>query len=467
MLRLSLFAVVTALLMLALSISLTAAEKPTEQLTEALDDSAMEHALKHQDPRYVCPMHAQIVRDEPGSCPICGMDLVAKKVPQKSYQKPAEKKILYWVAPMDPNYRREEPGQSPMGMDLVPVYDEGVEGGDGDYPAITINPTVMNNLGLRTATATLQDLKIEIRTPGVIDYDETRISHIHPRAEGWFEKLHVRAEGDPVKAGDTLGDFYSPDILAAQVDFLVALNSSQRGKLDSARNGLRLLGVEETTIQQIEKQRQTQNSVPVVSPASGIITKLGVREGMYAVPSSETFAIADLDHVWVKVDVYEHLIAALKSGLDAEIRVPAWPERVWRGKIEYIYPQLNAKSRTLGVRLSFANVDHALKPNMFAEVVIEAAPKLQVVTIPKEALIITGERKAVVRALGDGRFQPVDVTTGITQAGMTEIVSGIEAGDKVVISAQFLIDSESALQASFLRLSSDSSSDSSSDVSGD
>ena len=455
MFRLSLLAVVTTLLALAASLSVTAAEKPTEQLTEVLDDSAMEHALKHQDPKYVCPMHAQIVRDEAGSCPICGMDLVAKKSPEKSPQKPREKKILYWVAPMDPNYRRDEPGQSPMGMDLVPVYDEGVEAGDAKYPAITINPTVMNNLGLRTATATLQDLQIEIRSPGIVDYDETRISHIHPRAEGWFEKLHVRAEGDPVKAGDTLGEFYSPDILAAQVDYLVALASSQHGKLDSARNGLRLLGVEEATIKQIEKRRQTQNSVPIVSPASGIITMLGVREGMYAVPSLETFAIADLDHVWVKVDIYEHLIASLTTGLDAEIRVPAWPGRVWRGKIEYIYPQLNAKSRTLGVRLSFANADHALKPNMFAEVVIEAAPKMQVVTIPKEALIITGERKAVVRALGEGRFQPVDVTTGITQAGMTEIVSGIDAGDEVVISGQFLIDSESALQASFLRLSSD------------
>lgn len=373
----------------------------------------------------------------------------------------AEKKILFWVAPMDPNYRRNEPGQSPMGMDLVPVYDEGGDAGDGKYPAVTINPGVMHNLGLRTAKATLQDLQIEIRTPGRIDYDETRITHIHPRAEGWFEKLNVRAEGDPVEAGDVLGEFYSPAILAAQVDFLVALNSSQRGKLDSARNGLRLLGVDEKTIQEIEKTRQTRNAVPVLATSSGIITHLGVREGMYATPALQTFSIADLDQAWVKVDVYEHRIYALKQGLDAEIRVPAWPDQVWKGEIEYIYPELNVKSRTLSVRLSFANVGHRLKPGMFAEVVIKAEPKPRVVTIPKEALIITGERKAVVKAIGDGRFQPVDVITGITQAGMTEIVTGIEAGDEVVTSAQFLIDSESALQASFLRLSSDSNSDSS------
>ncbi|MEN8214409.1 MAG: efflux RND transporter periplasmic adaptor subunit [Pseudomonadota bacterium] len=457
MLRLPFFAVVTALTTLVLSVSITAAEQSSEQLAEVLDDSAIEHALKHQDPTYVCPMHAQIVRDEPGSCPICGMDLVEKKAPPQNAAKPAEKRILYWVAPMDPNYRRDEAGKSPMGMDLVPVYDEGVEADAGDYPAITINPTVMHNLGLRTAKAERRDLQIEIHTPGIVDFDETRISHIHPRAEGWFEKLHVRAEGDPVKAGDVLGEFYSPEILAAQVDFLVALDSSQHGKLDSARNGLRLLGVPEASIKLIEKQRKTINSVPVISPANGIITRLGVREGMYAVPASEAFSIADLDHVWVKVDVYEHQIASLQIGLDAEIHVPAWPGRVWKGQVAYIYPQLNAKSRTLGLRLVFANPGHDLRPNMFAEVVIRAAPKKQVVAIPKEAVIVTGERQAVVKALGEGRFQPVDVTTGISQAGRIEIISGIAEGDEVVTSGQFLIDSESALQASFLRLSSDSS----------
>jgi Cu(I)/Ag(I) efflux system membrane fusion protein len=366
-----------------------------------------------------------------------------------------EKEILFWVAPMDPNYRRDEPGKSPMGMDLVPVYDEGGDGSasKGKYPVVTIAPGVRHNLGLRTAKATLQDLQIEIRTPGRIDYDETRITHIHPRAEGWFEKLNVRAEGDPVKTGDVLGEFYSPDILAAQVDFLVALNSSQRGKLDSARNGLRLLGVDEETIKEIEQSRKIRNAVPILAPASGIITKLGVREGMYATPALLTFSIADLDQAWVKVDVYEHRIYALKKGLEAEISVPAWPDQKWRGRIEYIYPELNAKSRTLSVRLSFDNSDHKLKPNMFAEVVIKGEPKLQVITIPKEALIITGERKVVVKALDDGRFQPVDVSTGITQEGMTEIISGIDENDDVVVSAQFLIDSESALRASLLRLS--------------
>lgn len=457
MLRLSLIAVACSLLAIALSSSCTAAENSSEQPARVLEDSAMEHALKHQDPTYICPMHAQIVRGEPGSCPICGMDLVEKKVSQKSPKNSAGKTILYWVAPMDPNYRRDEPGQSPMGMDLVPVYGEGGDAGEGKYPAVTINPGVMHNLGLRTAKAEIRDLQIEIRAPGHVDYDETRITHIHPRAEGWFEKLNVRAEGDLVKAGEILAEYYSPVILAAQVDFLVALKSNQRGKLNSARNGLRLLGVPEPTIEKIEKSRQTLNRVPILSPSAGVITHLGVREGMYAVPSLETFAIADLDQVWVKVDIYEHQIAALKKGLNAEIHVPAWPEQVWKGEIEYIYPELNAKSRTLSVRLKFPNTGHKLKPNMFAEVIIKAEPKPGIVTIPREALIITGERKAVVKALGDGRFQPVDVTIGITQAGMTEIISGIQAGDEVVTSAQFLIDSESALQASFLRLSSEAS----------
>jgi Cu(I)/Ag(I) efflux system membrane fusion protein len=358
-------------------------------------------------------MHPQIVRDEPGSCPICGMDLVA---------------VTEEAAEMD-------------------------SAGAPAPPAVSIAPGIRQSLGLRTAKAEVRDLHIEIRTPGSVDYDETRMTHIHPRAAGWFEKLHVRAAGDPVKAGEILGEFYSPEILAAQVDFLVALDSSQRGKLDSARNGLRLLGVPEKTIQQIETQRKTLNRVPVIAPASGIITNLGTREGMYVMPASETFAITDLDRVWVKADVYEHQIAALQTGLEAEIRLPAWPERVWQGAVEYIYPQLNAASRTLSLRLGFDNPEHLLKPGMFAEAVIKAQPKKAAVVIPQQALIITGERQAVVKVVADGRFQPVDVVPGITRDGMTEIISGIAAGDEVVVSGQFLIDSESALQASFQRLS--------------
>ncbi len=382
----------------------------TETLSEILDDTAVEHAVKHLDPRYVCPMHPQIVRDEPGSCPICGMELVEKR--------------------MDPNAGRR--------------------------PVVTISGEIIQSMGVRTAKVERGTLWKYIRTVGRVDYDETRLAHVHPRAEGWLERLSVRAEGDEVKRGQVLGHLYAPAILSAQVDFLIALNhSGQRTsamKVDKARNLLRLLDVPESVITRIEREGQTRNTVPILAPITGVVTKLGVREGMFVTPSTEIYTIADLSRAWVQVDVFEHQLAWLNEGLTAEMRVPAHPGRVWEGDVDYVYPELDPRTRTLRVRLSFPNPDGLLKPNMFAEVIIYAGPKRNVLKIPREALIVTGEREAVVKALGEGRFQPVDVVTGMNRGGEVEVLSGLDEGDEIVLSGQFLIDSESSLQASFMRM---------------
>ncbi len=382
----------------------------TETLSEVLDDTAIEHALKHLDSKYICPMHPQIVRDAPGSCPICGMDLVEKRI--------------------DPNV--------------------------GELPVVTVSSEIIQSMGVRTAEVERGTLWKYIRTVGRVDYDETRLAHVHPRAEGWLERLSVRAEGDAVKRGQVLGQLYAPDILSAQVDFLIALNQSGRRtsavKVDKARNLLRLLDVPESVITEIEREGQTRNTVPILAPLTGVVTKLGVREGMFVTPSTEIYTIADLSQAWVQVDVFEHQLAWLKEGLTAEIRVPAHPGRVWEGDVDYVYPELDPRTRTLRVRLSFPNPDGVLKPNMFAEVVIYAGPKQNVLKIPREALIVTGEREAVVKALGEGRFQPVDVVTGMKRGGQVEVLYGLEEGDEIVLSGQFLIDSESSLQASFMRM---------------
>ena len=367
----------------------------------------MEHAAKHLDPKYVCPMHPQIVRDDPGSCPICGMDLVEKM--------------------MDPQA--------------------------GKHPTVEISNAVINSMGVRTAAATEQTLWRFIETVGRVEYDETRLTHVHPRAEGWMEQLNLRAEGDPVKKGQVLGRLYSPEILNAQVDFLIALNQSAgKVRVQKARNRLRLLGVTEGTISAIEKRGEALNTVPVTAPGEGVVTKLGAREGMFVKPDMEIVTIADLGRIWVLVDVYEHQIDWLAEGQSAEIRVPAYPGRVWEGQVEYIYPELDPKSRTLRVRLAFDNPDGLLKANMFADVAIYGGPKRGVLAVPAEAVIETGRRSSVVLSLGDGRFQPVDVVTGMRGNGMVEILSGLKSGAQVVISGQFLIDSESSLQASFLRM---------------
>ncbi len=387
------------------------ASTPSEPIADALDDSAMEHAAKHLDSKYVCPMHPQIVKDEPGSCPICGMDLVEKM--------------------MDPEA--------------------------GKHPAVALSGAVVQNMGVRTARVERGTLWKYVRTLGRVEYDETRLAHVHPRAEGWIEGLSLRAEGEPVRKGQELAQLYAPEILSAQVDFLLALEPRQRGvagvKKDKARNLLRLLDVPDEIIRDIGRSRETRNQIPILAPIEGVVTQMMARDGMFVSKGTEMFTIADLSQVWVLVEVFEHQIAWLKPGLNAEIEVPAYPGEKWEGRVDYVYPDLDPKTRTLRVRLVFPNPDLLLKPNMFAEVVIYGGPREGVLKIPSEALIVTGERESVVTALGEGRFQPVDVVTGMQRGGEVEIRSGLNEGDEVVVSGQFLIDSESSLQASFMRMS--------------
>lgn len=394
-----------------LALSLPASAAPaSEPLASAADDTALEHARKHLDRKYVCPMHPQIVRDEPGNCPICGMNLVEKLI----------------------------------------------DSGAGKRPAVTISGELVQSMGVRTARVERGTLWKYVRTVGTVAYDETHLAHVHPRAEGWIERLEVRAEGEAVKKGEILAHLYAPQILSAQVDFLIALNpqdTPSRAKADKARNLLRLLAVPEDVIREIERTRQTTNTVPVAAPSDGVVTQLMAREGMFVAPATEMFTIADLGRVWVMVDVFEHQLAWLRPGLDAEIRVPAYPGRVWEGKVDYLYPDLDPKTRTLRVRLVFPNPEGLLKPNMFADVTVYGGPNRGVLKIPREALIVTGERESVIKAMGEGTFQPVDVVTGMMRGGEVEILSGLDEGDEVVVSGQFLIDSESSLQASFLRMS--------------
>ncbi len=389
------------------------ATTPSEPLAEAAEDTPLEHARKHLDPKYVCPMHPQIIKDDPGTCPICGMDLVERAM--------------------------ESSGEA--------------------YPAVNISAAMIQNMGVRTAVAERGTLWKFVRTVGRVAYDETRIAHIHPRAEGWIEGLAVRSEGEPVTRGQNLADLYAPDILSAQVDFLIATGpeggATRPGRVEKARNLLRLLDVPDNIIRDIEEARVTRNTVPVRAPISGVITQMMAREGMYVSKDTEMFTIADLSRVWVMVDVFEHQIDWIARGQTAEITVPAHPGRTWEGTVDYLYPDLDPDTRTLRVRLVFPNPGLELKPNMFADVTIYGGPKRDILKIPRPALIVTGERETVIKALGDGRFQPVDVVTGMQRGGEVEVLSGLEAGDEIVVSGQFLIDSESSLQASFMRMSDD------------
>ncbi|MCK4865469.1 MAG: efflux RND transporter periplasmic adaptor subunit [Gammaproteobacteria bacterium] len=407
-------------------------------------ETAVEHASKHLDPNYVCPMHPQIIRGKPGNCPICGMDLIKKEVEEKK-----EKKILYWVAPMDANYRRDKPGKSPMGMDLVPVYDDGEDG-----ITVKISPVVENNMGVRTAKVIKDKLWRRIDTVGYVDFDENKISHIHLRTKGWIEKLLIKSEGERVKKGQLLFEVYSPELVNAQEEYLQALRSGHKGLSSASRERLEALGISSEQIKYLNKKRRASQFVKIFAKQDGIVAKLNVREGMFVMPQKEVMSLADLSSIWILAEVFESQADWVKAGQSAEVKLSYLPGREWEGEVEYIYPSLDPKTRTLKVRLRFDNEDEALKPNMFADVTIYGGAKREVVIIPREALIRTGNDTRVIVSIGEGRFQPRDVTAGIESGEFIEIINGINVGDKIVTSGQFLIDSEASLKASIARMSS-------------
>ncbi len=367
--------------------------------------------------------------------------------------KSSARKPLYWVAPMDPNYKRDQPGKSPMGMDLVPVY---ADDGAGDAPGtVVISPEVVNNLGVRTAEVSLGDMVTTIHTVGYVQYDENRLVHIHPRVEGWIETLHVTAAGDPVEQGAPLYDVYSPNLVNAQEELLLALKRDNPTLIQAAVDRLVALQVSQADIERVRRTRRVAQTITVAAPQSGVLENLAVREGMFVSPGMRVMAIGQLEHIWVIGDVFERQSAQVQPGDAVHLQLDYLPGRRWHGKIDYIYPSLNAETRTTQVRVHIDNPDGYLKPGMFARMEIETQPIDEVLLIPREALIRTGGQSRVVRAMGEGRFRSVVVEVGRIGTQHAEILSGLAAGERIVTSAQFLLDSESSKTADFLRMGDD------------
>jgi Cu(I)/Ag(I) efflux system membrane fusion protein len=377
------------------------------------------------------------------SCLLAGLCLL-----QSTGVAAGEKEILYWVAPMDPNYRRDEPGKSPMGMDLVPVY-----AGEGDGNSVSIAPEVVQNLGVRTAKSERSRLWRGINTVGYVDYDESKVSHIHLRTEGWLERLYVESEGERVSRGQRLFDLYSPELVNAQEEYLQALKLGNKDLAQASRDRLSALGIPADQIAQLKKSRRVQQTIAIYAPQDGVVATLPVREGMFVKPEMRVMSLAELSTVWLLADVYERQASWVKVDQPAEVRLAYRPGEVWEGRVEYIYPSLDPKTRTLKVRLRFDNPDEALKPNMYASVRIFGGPREDIIVIPLEGLIRTGSAERVIIALGDGRFEAREVRAGIESGDWVEIVAGLDAGEDVVISGQFLIDSEASLRASMMRMS--------------
>ncbi|MFV2004685.1 MAG: efflux RND transporter periplasmic adaptor subunit [Gammaproteobacteria bacterium] len=360
-----------------------------------------------------------------------------------------DKEILYWVAPMDPNYRRDKAGKSPMGMDLIPFYAGADEGGS----TVTISPAVIQNLGVRTAMSEKTRLWRGIDTVGYVGYDESKVSHIHLRTEGWIEKLTVESEGERVKKDAFLFDVYSPLLVSAQEELVTAIATGNKNLISASKDRLAALGISAKQIKELEKNRKVKQIISVYAPQDGVVSNLPVREGMFVKPSQSVMTLADLSSVWLLAEVFERQTEWVEVGQPAEVRLSYIPGRVWEGKVEYIYPTLDPKTRTLKVRLRFDNPDEKLKPNMYANVKIFGGAKEDTIVIPLEALIRTGREERVIIALGEGRFEARSVKAGIESGEFVEILEGLDENEKVVTSGQFLIDSEASMRASLNRMS--------------
>lgn len=376
----------------------------TETIGDVMNGSALEHAVKHVNPNYVCPMHPDVITNDPNAiCPICGMDLVP------------------------------------------------LEAG-GEAGVVKLTPTVINSLGVRTAKARRRTLYRRIDSVGYIDMDETRLRTVSLRTDGWVERLVVKTMGERVTKGQLLLELYSPKLVNAQEEYLQSLKHKNELLINASKERLIALGISPEQIQTLEESGVVEDLVKVYAPQSGIVSELTVREGMYVKPSQNIFNLVDLSSVWLMVDVFERQADWVEIGQRAEATLPFMPGKSWEGQVEYIYPSLDASTRSLKVRLRFDNLNEELKPNMYADVAIFAKPKRKVLAIPREALIRTGNEKRVIVALGEGKFIPMPVSVGMETDSNVEVLTGLAEGDEVVTSSQFLIDSESSLKSALARM---------------
>jgi len=360
-----------------------------------------------------------------------------------------EPQPLYWVAPMDPTYRRDGPGKSPMGMDLVPVYEDG---GGMDDGVVSISPVVENNLGVRTARVEMGRQRTPIRTVGYVSFDEDRLLHLHPRVEGWIETLHVKTEGEFIEAGQPLYAIYAPELVNAQEELVLAVERDNARLIRSAEERLLALQVPQRRIDQVKADRTVSQTVTVYAPQGGLLAELHIRQGHFVQPGSPMMSIGVLDEVWVIAEVFERQVALVSQGDPVTMTLDYLPGRQWQGEVDFIYPTLDQTTRTVPVRLRFANADQVLKPNMFAQVTINTNQKEAVLLVPNEAVIRSGTGDRVVLAMGEGRYKSVTITAGRRGDTHTEVLAGLREGDTVVTSAHFLLDSESSISSDFRRM---------------
>ncbi|EGW55267.1 putative membrane fusion protein SilB [endosymbiont of Tevnia jerichonana (vent Tica)] len=368
--------------------------------------------------------------------------------------------MLFWRNPMNPAITSPVFTKDEMGMDYLPVYAD--DGGAADEPTgtVKIDPVTVQNIGVRTVKAKRQAFSRSVRALGRVIADETRITRLHPKTEGWIEKLFINKTGEPVKKDDILFSIYSPKLVSSQHEYLLALRNLKalgeseypdiregaRQMAEISRERLQLLDVPEHQIRELEQSGKPFKALHVHSPFDGIVMKLNVSEGEYVTPRSELYRLADLSKVWVQVDVYEYELSRVRVGDKAQITLKSMPGRIFEGTVSYIYPYAEARTRTIKVRLELDNPELALKPDMFADVTLNTGLQKDAVVVPDAAIVRSGERDQVFIVREPGKFEPREVTLGQSSEGWVQVLDGVKAGEEVVASALFLIDSESKLR---------------------
>ena len=407
-------------------------------------------------PRYTCPMHPTIVSDHPGDCPICGMALV------KVGAGTSERKVAFYRSPMDAKQTSPVPRKDEMGMEYLPVYED--EAGGGATPVeglatISIDPQRQQLIGLRTAEASRGPVGSSWKTVGKVAVDETNVHHVNFKVGGFVDTVYVDYVGKAVRRGEPLFSIYSPDLLSVQQEYLLALRTRKAlsgggvaagagdDLVESARERLRLWDIPDSEVERLEATGKPTKALTIHSPMSGVVTKKDIVMGHRLNEGDMPYEITDLSRVWVLADAYETDLSRIRLGMPATLSLQAFPSRIFKGKVIFIDPILDPRTRTAKVRIEFPNPRRELKPEMFGEVTLQTE-KREGLRIPADAVIDSGTKKVVFVALGDGKLQPREVQVGPVTGEAVEVLSGLAAGEKVVTRANFLVDSESRLRAS-------------------
>jgi multidrug efflux pump subunit AcrA (membrane-fusion protein)/ribosomal protein S27E len=397
---------------------------------------------------YTCGMHPWIIQDHPGDCPICGMKLV----PVHKTAGPATadtRQILYYKSTMMPGETSPQPAKDSMGMDMAPVY--AAAAAAANSATIAIDPATIQTMNIQTTEIARGPLRRTIRTVGTIDYNETALAEVTTKFKGWIEKLDVDATGELAHRGEPLFEIYSPELYSAEAEYLAVLGSTNgpggEGLRETAREKLKFFDVSDAQIAALEKARAPRKTLEILAPADGFVIEKNIVQGRMVDAGTTLYRLADLGMVWVYAQVYEQDLPYVRLGQEATVKLSALPDREFRGRVAYIYPSVDEKTRTARVRLEFENPGYFLKPGMFVSAQITSELEPSVLLAPDSAVLRSGDKNTVFVALPGGKFDPRTVTLGL-EAGhdQDEVISGLQAGDRVVTSGQFMLDSESQLR---------------------